>query len=687
MSVSDSASSIHRDRRRHVRSHLRDGWPALAVISAIVAGVIWVLPSGSRNPFWETTVWSLLVLASFAGWGSLVRLVIAARTRVDLGLRTVWGAALACFLGGVLMVPAWMTRPTAFILVELGLVMAVVSLARERAAVAHDLRYAVRVARREPALTSLGFVVAGIVAVRYAGAVADWHINPYDDEIAYLSFVRKLSDTGTVLEPFSLRRLSAYGGQTLFLELVSLRAAPSQAHTFDRGIALLMAVLLIISHRARGRRPTLLMLILAVAFLAMNQNGSINTASYFSGVALFIGLFRTLVWADRTGAAPSWRNALPIAMLSAGACTLRQNYLPVPVLVLGLSYATLVFSKGGLHWRARLAEPAWAAGLTFLFLLPWLISSWQSAHTFLFPVVAGYSNPALALQASAWNFIRELAFQTRAILEERQLRSLGLFVVAVALSREMGGRRPLSAIAVGALGGFVALIHGFTQSDPLHIGRYAFGFLMALPIVVLLTIGITRAPAKPSRLYAVAALALFATGYQLILARNALWWDFSVTFENIESLVRSSPRTWETEPPEAAIYTRLQSSIPPGEKLAILTDEPFYFDYRRNPIWNLDMPCFSSMPPGMPCLQGSEPLERYFRGLGVRYMVFVRSQYSRYHYRRDYALDLFVRHDELWRVYSPYLIDFIDSLADLDKRHREVYSERGIAVIDLAEPK
>lgn len=668
----------------------RDVLPAALIALAIVAATFWVLPRKSRNPLEETAVWSLLVVTAFVGYGSLVRLAVARERRVDLGLRASWGAGLLCFIGGALMVPALMVRATALVLVEIGIALAVLSLARERREVSRWFRGATRFVRREPAIFVVGVVVAGVVGVHCLGAIADWHTNPYDDDIAYLAFLKKLSDTGTVLEPFSFRRLSAYGGQTFFLELASVRAAPSQGHTFDRCICVIVIALLMMGHRAHGRRPAVLFVVSTLLMLVTMQSIAINTASYFSGVLFFLALFRTLVWAedrDTSGerVAP-WKNALPIALLGVAACTLRQNYLPVPALVLAVSYLTRLRRSTG-PLLQRLAEPLVAVAMSIAFLVPWFIVSWQSSRTFLYPVMPGTFHPALALNASGWNFIREIAFQTDVAVNGLPLVTLGLFFLAAAFVCEPGTRRPLGAICVGAVGGFILLVHGLTQSDAQNIGRYAFAFLVAFALAVALTAGTARLTSKPGRLHVAAAIVLFATFSQLVISREKLWKEYGLKFDNIELLASAFPRVRETDPPELKMYVeRLQGAIPPGERIAVLVDEPYHLDFRRNPIWNLDMPGYASLPPGMPSFKGSEALEHYFKTLGLRWLIFVTPEHSRYHYRRNYFLELFVNEQEIWRTYAPYLIDFIDNVTEIRKRRREVYAERGIVVIDLAEP-
>jgi hypothetical protein len=683
-----SSSKDNNGRVQSPRALVYAWLPAALVTLAIVVATLWVVPRKSRNPLEETAVWSLLLVTSFVGWGSLVRFVVAPRERVDLGLRAVWGAGLLCFVGGALMVPALMVRGAALVLVELGLGLAIASLLHERSGVRSSMRFAARVARREPALIGIGVAVAGVIAVHCLGAIADWHTNPYDDDIAYLSFLKKLSDTGTILEPFSFRRLSAYGGQTFFLELVSVRAAPSQAHTWDRCVCVLLITLLMLGHRRRGRRPHLLFVGAALLMVVVMPSIAINTASYFSGVVFFLGLFRSLAWVeDQTSPnLTPWRAALPIALVSVAACTLRQNYLPVPAVVLAVSYiARLRRSQSPL--RDRIAEPLIAAALSIAFLLPWFIVSWQSSRTFLYPVMPGTFHPPLALNASGWNKIREIAFQSNVAVDGLPLETLAVFFVAAAFVRDRGARMPLTAICLGSIAGFIALVHGLTQSDAQNIGRYAFSFLMAMVLSVVLATGTAMVVKRPGRMQAAAALVLFGMLFQIVVSRGKLWKEYGLKFHNIEHLAYTMPRVRETDPPELKMYVeRFQGQVPSGERIAVLVDEPYYLDFRRNPIWNLDMPGYASLPPGMPSFKGSEALESYLKGLGLRWLIFVKPEYSRYHYRRNYFLELFVNEQEIWRTYAPYLVDFIDNVSAIRRRHREVHEERGIVLIDLASP-
>lgn len=680
------------------RKRILDALPACVLAAVVIWATIWVIPRSARNQLTETTVWALLTIVSYAGWGSLVRIAMTRNAGVDLGLRVAWGMGLVCFIGGALEVPALMTRTAALVLVEAGIVLALAALALERDAVRRRTRFLGKFIRSEPALTIVSAVVGALVVLHLLSAVADWHSNPYDDDIAYLAFLRKLSDTGTVIEPFSFRRLSAYGGQTLFLELTSVRASMLQAHTFDRGVCVVVITLLMLGHRTRrgNRRTSVLFTLVLLTMLLTLPVIAINTASYYSGIVVFLGLFRTLGWAERrVDQTPSWRGALPLALLGVMACTLRQNFLPIPAIVFATSYAIRLRRMRDWSLKERLIEPVAAIVFSVVALLPWLITSYQSSKTFLFPVMPGTFHKALALNASAWNFVREVGFHTDVAVNSMPLATLGVFILAVAFVRERGTRAPLTSLTVGTVAGVAASVHGLTQSDAGNIGRYIFGMLMAVVVAVMLVAG--TAPFRPPfrRRHVAAGLVLVAAIVQMapLVAYTSwgvkgLWKDWTLRFTNIESMAYGAPRVPESGVPQRRIYASdLQGVIPAGEKVAVLVDEPLYLDFARNPIWNLDMPGYASLSPGMPFFKGSEALEAYFKGLGLRWIIFVLPEYSRYHYRRDYFLGLFVSDQEIWRTYAPYMVDFLDNMVAIHGRHREVTRSRGTIVIDLEQPK
>lgn len=116
-----------------------------------------------------------------------------------------------------------------------------------------------------------------------------------------------------------------------------------------------------------------------------------------------------------------------------------------------------------------------------------------------------------------------------------------------------------------------------------------------------------------------------------------------------------------------------------------MLDEPHYLDFKRNPIWNLDTAGYASLSPGLPYFRGSEALEAYFRAIGVRHVAFVQPDRSRYHYRREYWLEMLNDESDIWHTHAPYFLDFSDNLTKLAARHRHTFDERGLVAIDLGD--
>jgi len=153
-------------------------------------------------------------------------------------------------------------------------------------------------------------------------------------------------DIGDLIEPFSFRRLGAYGGQTALDALAGARGTLANAHLIDKGLCLGIA-LLVITGYARERRTRPLWLALIVLALLVLPDTALNTASYWSGAAMFLALYRCVV-------REHWALA---GLVAAATCTLRQNFFSVTAVFLA---AVLLWRLVGLARTMPLRE-AWRA--------------------------------------------------------------------------------------------------------------------------------------------------------------------------------------------------------------------------------------------------------------------------------------------------------------------------------------
>jgi hypothetical protein len=77
----------------------------------------------------------------------------------------------------------------------------------------------------------------------------------------------------------------------------------------------------------------------------------------------------------------------------------------------------------------------------------------------------------------------------------------------------------------------------------------------------------------------------------------------------------------------------------------------------------------------------------YFRAHGLRYLAFVRTEQSRYFYRRAFWVQRILIDVEIWRIVGAYMVDTIDNFAELAERYPTLYDQDGMVVVDLAAPR
>ncbi len=657
---------------------------ASGIVAIVLAFVYATQPGITKAPIYETAVWGLLVLLAFAGWGGALDRVLFRDRSADFGLRAVWGASVVLFAGGILATASLFSRTAAVLLVDVGLVAFAALLYVERRRRAAGLEMIWRVVRRNALLSVMVAIVLLATLTCYMGAVADSTTNVYDDDTAYLGFVRKLIETGTLIEPFSFRRMSAFGGQTVLQSLLIPHAGYLQLNTFDRGICVLLIVSLILGHRAGRRRMPLALTAVVLGFFLTLPNNSINTAAHFAGFAFFLGMFRTMVYLREDDRVSS--KAIVLALVAIATCTLRQNYLSVPVLTLGVSYAYRVLGKrGGATFRERLREPLFVCAVSVVLLLPWLVLAYRSNQSILFPLQNGTFRKAMALQSPTLTFVNELGLLVSMVLDNEPIKVLGIVALAGALVRDDHPYKPLRAFWISTAVSLLILWQTFTLSTHGNLSRYLFGSVAALAAAVFLSAGTQRLAGRgTTHARAVLALAIAAMLLQYTASREKASKTYQAYFDNVERDRRLPPTSIETLPHEVFLYGHVQSFVPAGERMVAMVDATYLLDYARNPVFNLDMPGFSSMKPDMPYFQGSEKVAEYFLAHGLRYVVYVRPEFSRSLYQREFWFKRMFNEEELWRLCAPYFVDLIDTLTALRESRKNVYEEAGLVVLDLA---
>ncbi|MBA3540046.1 MAG: hypothetical protein H0T79_10490, partial [Deltaproteobacteria bacterium] len=283
---------------------------AVAACLVLVGGALGLI---SPRSLAGASGWSAVVLATLFGYGALGRRVL--HVELGPGEQLAVGTIAWIAVTGVLLAVGVASRIPLLVLAAGGVGLAFHDLVT-RARAAGDTG-----ARWSPAV----LVLVALLGIYLLATIAGWvgsRGNPYDDHVAYTGLVKRVLDCGDLVEPFSFRRLSAYGGQTMLLALAGARGDVESIDLLDRGIFHAIAVLLVIDV-IRRRKLNFAAGALIVFFMLSLWDLALNCASVWTGFTLFGAAY---TFATREDMAP--RTSLVLAFAACGAaCTLRQNYL------------------------------------------------------------------------------------------------------------------------------------------------------------------------------------------------------------------------------------------------------------------------------------------------------------------------------------------------------------------------
>jgi hypothetical protein len=670
------------DRVRLEARHLTGGALAAFVVACFVVPFLPWLP---WDELVRTTAWSLAVVASFVGYGGVIVRVCLPTKPVGLALRGTLGASLLCAFGGVLASVSLASRPFLIAFVVAGIALVVRDCVRSGDETARSLVVRARAMRLQPAFAVIGLFIAAGIVVQYLAGASDVSSNPYDDDISYYPFAKQLLQRGTLLDPFSFRRMSTLGGQALHHALLLTRINIRHLNVFDRSMSFLLAAGLLLSHRASGRRVPVIVRSLSVLFLIGLLNTSINSASHYSGLALFLAFFQLLDMLPREPAASvreALRRLFPFALTGAALCTLRQNYQATVGLLVVFSYAAMTLKlRHRMPLRRLLVEPLVCIGLIGLLVMPWLVLLYRSNNTFLFPLMRGTFNVDVSVTSRVITVGKFIRFFVQCWFTPEPIQTLPLFALVGLAMPDDNPRRPIASQWLAMIGSLAMLCYAFSLADTGNLARYVYGYGTA---AALLTWQHAAARMRASRVIQMVPAALALVALVLPIREGAekerKMLDAHVR-DITEMLRRSVPP--QAEPPVAQAYHHLQNTVPAGEPILVMLDQPYFLDFARNPILNLDMPGTASPNPGIPCFRGSDAVVEYLLARGIRYVMFVIPEHSTFLYRREIWVDHLFDPDEIWRVYAPYVADVMNNLVDVGNSRKRLAEEDNMVVVDI----
>lgn len=511
-----------------------------------------------------------------------------------------------------------------------------------------------------------------------------WWLSPYDDLIAYSTFPQQILDIGHFDNPYSWRRVASYGGQAI-LHAVHLSVGASQhQHVVDRGVLRAVLMLLILeANRTFTLRVPLGLRVALGAWVFFLPNTAINTASHWSGCVAFLGLYfvQTQILARKSDAGPPGWLLFVGALLTAFTCSLRASNIPAVCVFLGLNALSWLWHAESREARLRvLREAGIFAVFVGVLLAPWLVQMQRSAGTPWFPFVRGNVSHAFMGTSPTMGFSGEFRLLMIALRSDAPFLGWPLAFVSLLFLQPWKTRLVLRHLVVAGAVTYGLLVHGFSLSDELNFARYAFGYMTPVWVLSLLYLADrydSILKERALRMAAVLGLAIACLTIGDTRTQCLSIWRGLRRFVDVDDAYYVK-----------AIYERVQHAqgyVPAGRSLAVMIDDPYALDYKRNPIMNLDTPCALSPAPALPCFESPDALAKAFREHGLSHVMFVDGTHSPFMYNRDFWFRRFFAPEEIWRRQSPYYVYLSDTFSTWAAHYPVLYSDDGLMVVDLSE--
>ena len=634
-------------------------------------------------PFILSLGWGLLVFLAFIGWGSLLGLVTGNRGLFDWGHRAALGMALLVVLGGVLNLLHVISPGLCIAIVVAGAVTAANEIRLKVPLIASLSARIIEIFRKD-LYTSL-ICLALLIAIALVGSFRfmghgweTWSYNGHDDLHAYLVFPQKMLQTGTIGDdPFSQRRVeTGLGGQSFLHALILAGSGNESLDTLDPGIALLILAGIFIGIGRRFKIPPApIFLLILAAYCAPYPK--VNTTSLVTCVALMVCFLEL----GLQGILPNPKLKQPLlitSLLIAGLCSLKNSFVPTVILFVLISALGTSILQPKIR-RRMLHDTLLLILLSSAFLLPWMISLYQSSGTLYFPILgkgfhgSRYGN--LIFNPYHWWDVEYLSVTLKGVFA--QFWAIGLVFIIV-VSTKAGTITRQNAPAL--LGLLIASLAQATVLDFSTIGEHRYSFpsgYAAFLILMLWALSVkARARVNPFSVTTTVAFCIFFAGPVIRFQELANY--KGVLLGNISDAI--SGRRLHT-PAETAQYQHLLDSVPEGAIVLTRLDRPYLLNFHRNTIWLADYPGGASLPPGLPYRKGPQALADYLLSAGIRYIAY--SYANSANFGDDFKSRLEPGQSPWFRSSAELTYDFQDNLVLLGRSRLRLYDDGKNFVLDL----
>ncbi len=410
-----------------------------------------------------------------AGWEN-------ARDEIGPALQLVLGVCLFLAVGGVL-VACDLARPD--VLLAWHLVGVVLLLTKAGGVIGRVRTLDIRSVG--PGLVA-GAAGTVLVLLSLGIAIGSPFYNLFDDDAAYVYLARRLVSTGGLIDPFNARRMTSYGGSTLYQSLFLHVSGNSSLRGFEFTFAALLLVVVTVS-TVKRRWFALGTLVVGLGVLLGHGIGPVqNLSPTLSGAALSLGAYQILAKLRTSSESDQpWLYAV-IGVVLGGILALRFYYLISAVVA---TIIAIVVARG----RKSVKPIIIVGAVGILSVSGWAVALYRSSRSPLFPLVEGNYNPSYPVGPNPLaSGVRSYGHQLWSVITGDDVGWVAFGCIALALvvlvirPRERGAMVVLFGAGVGCLvqmfvftvifSGFAAIeIDRFEGPSTLACGLFALSAL------------------------------------------------------------------------------------------------------------------------------------------------------------------------------------------------------------------
>lgn len=435
-----------------------------------------------------------------------------------------------------------------------------------------------------------------------------WKIHPVDDFQGYLIIPIKMLQLGYFQpDPFNARMNIAGPGSFSFLQAGVIQVLGyNSIYMFDRSVGLFLLVgtfynLYLYKPIAIVSAISLTLFFILEISLIMGINA---TPTYI----IFPYLFSLFILLDNKGLS-NVEEAIIIGLILGALLTLKNTIVPFAVFMF-LAFAIVdIANKRGIRKnivKNTIITALIASSIVFLWYLPKLTNT----------VFLNIEKPSLAaLLKNILLYFKQSRYFLYALILNVTLASANIYIMYKHKKKWFGGY-------VLLISSFLGMAVYIFISGGTSLLRY--NYPMILFTSSIFTVYIFNA-VKSNRNRQILLIIMLTFGFTITLTHEEKAKQLMKLIkgypESITSLFTVSV-TSSSYFDDVCTVREAQEKTESGSTILVRINKPYLLDYSRNKILVVDIPCMTSISPGMPCTGDSVAFVKYLLSNGIHYVLY-----------------------------------------------------------------